>query len=183
VLLYPEMNPHGYPWAWAGVELCGLLGFAWTVRPGRRAEGALARQPSTGIRLLQFGFLCMCFTVLPARLLPFPRGHELFALLAFFGLCTGVTAQLWIVRDRRKLLPLLPLMPLVLAASTQAYLSLERPDLPWVNPQWRTLGISPWLSFGLWEWISCAVLTACLLLLWNRGQPAEEIDRQESSRR
>jgi hypothetical protein len=179
VLLYPDQNPHGYLWAWAGVELCGVLGFAWTVPLARRAENAMASRPSSGIRSLQFGFLCMCFTVLPARLLPFPRGHELFALLAFLGLCFGVTVQLWIAMDRRQLLPWLPLIPLVLAASTQAYLSLERPELPWVNPHWRTLGISPWLSFGFWEWISCAVLSVCLLTLWHSHPPAKVVNQRQ----
>ncbi len=68
----------------------------------------------------------------------------------------------------RRLMPLLPLVPLLLAGLTQAYLTLERPTLPWVTPRWRTLGISPFLSFGLWEWVSCAALTASLLVLWNR---------------
>ena len=185
VLLYPDQNPRGYFWAWAGLELCGLAGIAWTAGLSRRLDGAIAKHPAPGRRWLQVGFLCMCCAVLPDQVLPLPKGHEIFAILAFLGICIGTTWQLLANADSgtshrrsgtlgrirteiRRLIPLLPLLPLVLAGSTQAYLSLERPNLPWVTRSWRTLGISPFLSFGLWEWVSCAVLTASLLVLWNR---------------
>jgi hypothetical protein len=184
VLLYPDHNPRGYLWAWAGLELCGLAGIAWTAELRRRLERAVASPTSKGLRLLQWGFLFMCCAVLPDRLLPLPRGHEVFAILAFLGICVGVMLQMLVVvetresfRSRgtpapirvllRRAIPLLPMVPLVLAGLTQAYLALERPDLPWVSPSWRTLGISPLLSFGLWEWMSCAVLSVCLLVLWR----------------
>jgi hypothetical protein len=189
VLLYPDQNPHGYLWAWAGLELCGLAGVAWTTEQSCRLEPAIAGSPAAGLRLLQLGFLCMCCAVLPDRLLPLPKGHELFAILAFLGLCVGVTWQMSLLLDRhkssrlpgsqarissiiRRVMPLVPLIPLLLAASTQAYLAVERPNLPWVGPSWRTLGMSPFLSFGLWEWVSCAVLSVCLLLVWHaNNQP------------
>jgi hypothetical protein len=184
VLLYPDQNPHGYFWAWAGLELCGLAGVAWASEQSRRLKVAIARPRATGLRLLQLGFLCMCCAVLPDRLLPLPKGHEAFAILAFLGICLGVMRQMsaavdhhsshrsrgtlaWIRTIIRRLLPLLPLLPLVLAASTQAYLALERPNLPWVGPSWKTQGVSPFLSFGLWEWLSCAVLSVCLLVRWR----------------
>ncbi len=186
VLLYPDHNPRGYLWAWAGLELCGLAGLAWTTALDRRSEGATARTLEWGRRMLQLGFLCMCCTVLPDELLPLSNGHELFALLAFLGLCLGLACQLVIVGDRYgtgrdrgalvgtkrpRVIALLTLLPLVLAGLTQAYLTMVRPDLPWVSPRWRTLGISPFLSFGLWEWISAAELSAGLLLLWFHGRP------------
>ena len=74
VLLYPDQNPHGYLWAWAGLELCGFAGFAWTTQLRRRIPRAIAKPPATGLRLLQWGFLCMCCAVLPDRLLPLPKG-------------------------------------------------------------------------------------------------------------
>lgn len=189
VLLYPDQNPHGYVWAWVGLELCGLGGIAWTMGLRRRPGFAITKPPASGIRLLQLGFLCMCCAVLPDRLLPLSKGHEIFAILAFLGICIGTTCQLRAVLGRRgshlgrgtppqiqtiirRLVPLLPLLPLLLAGSTQAYLALERPNLPWVTRSWRTLGISPLLSFGLWEWVSCAVLSICLLALWNRRAAA-----------
>ena len=140
--------------------------------------------------MLQLGFLCMCCAVLPDRLLPLPQGHEVFALLAFLGLCIGVTCQMWVVVARepdlrrrtpapiktgiRWALPLLPLVPLAFAGSTQAYLTLLRPGLPWISPKWRTLGISPFLSFGVWEWVSCVVLSVCLLIVWHRRLGVDE---------
>ncbi len=185
VLLYPDQNPHGYIWAWAGLELCGLAGIAWCADLSRRPETATARPGTRGLRLLQLGFLCMCCALLPDRLLPLPKGHEIFAILAFLGICIGVTCQMSVLVDRRKscpggstptgirttmrmVMPLVPLVPLLLAGLAQAYLALERPNLPWVTQSWRTLGISPFLSFGLWEWVSCAVISMCLVVLWYR---------------
>jgi hypothetical protein len=191
VLLYPDQNPHGYLWAWAGLELCGLAGIAWTTAPSRRCERARAGPRVRGLRLLRLGFLCMCCAVLPDRLLPLPKGHEVFAILAFLGICIGVTYQMSVVffgresdqgilaRTKttiRMVAPLIPLIPLVLAGATQAYLNIARPNLPWVGPSWRTRGISPFLSFGLWEWVSCAALSVCLLMLWYCGSN-ENADR------
>jgi hypothetical protein len=187
VLLYPDQNPHGYRWAWAGLWLCGLAGIAWTAQRARHIEWATNSRSGAGLGLLRVGFLCMCLAVLPGRLLPWPKGHELFAILAFLGLCIGATSQIWVVRDGRgsqigsnaqeqnptivrRVLATLPLVPPLLAGLTQAYLALERPDLPWVTPAWRTLGICPALSFGLWEWVSCVALSLSLCLLWERGR-------------
>ena len=191
VLLYADQNPKGYLWAWAGLELCGLAGIAWTAALIRRPEIEIARPRTLSLRVLQLGFVCMCFAVLPDQLLPVPKGHEACAILAFLGICIGVICQMWVVTVRRpsgfdrgtlgrswtkirRVMPLLPLLPLVLAGLTQAYLALERPDLPWVNPSWRARGISPFLSFGLWEWISCAVFSVCLLVLWHRRPAATD---------
>ncbi len=184
VLLYSEQNPHGYYWAWAGLELCGLAGIAWTAAERHRHELAAALPTATGLPLLQLGFFCMCGAVLPDRLLPWSKGHEFLAIFAFLGICIGVTLRMSVAMDSgelyrwkrtherirtaiRYLLALVPLVPIVLAGITQAYVSLERPTLPWVTPNWRARGISPFLSFGLWEWMSCAVLSMCLLLLWG----------------
>lgn len=186
VLLYVDQNPHGYLWAWAGLEICALAGIAWTAGL-RRIHRTTTLRAQTGARLLQLGFVCMSCAVLPDRLLPWQKGHELFAILAFVGICSGLVWLLFtLVRDRefvpgggpsrprsvpQTALPLLPLVPLLLAAATQAYLGLKRPDLPWVGPAWRALGISPLLSFGLWEWVSCAVLSLGLLVLQFLGRP------------
>jgi hypothetical protein len=184
VLLYADQNPHGYLWGCAGLELCGLAGIVWTAQATRDLRRATDQPLATGLRLLQAGFVCMCCAVLPDRLLPWSKGHEAFAILAFLGVCVGLTWQVSVVFGSRtsysdgrmprrtsttirRVMPLLPLVPLVLAGLTQAYLALVRTDLPWVTPRWRTLGISPFLSFGLWEWISSAALSVCLLLLWS----------------
>jgi hypothetical protein len=193
VLLYSDQNPHGFVWAWLGLWLCGLLGFVWTWPPARRVAPGTTLAPANGLRVLQLGFLFMCCAVLPDRLLPWSKGHELFAILAFLGICIGMTRQLLVVPPRRSpdarretltpilamarlVMPWLAFAPLVIAGLTQAYLDLQRPELPWVTQAWRALGITPLLSFGLWEWVSCAVFTACLLVLWNRRRTVP--DRQ-----
>ena len=58
------------------------------------------------------------------------------------------------------------LLPLVFAGLTQAYLALARPELPWVSPAWRSLGVPLYLSFSVWEWSSCVMFSLCLLALW-----------------
>jgi hypothetical protein len=184
VLLYRDQNPHGYMWAWAGLELCGLAGFSWTVQLSTDRRCGIATC-AMGLRVLQLGFLCMCCAVLPDRVLPWSKGHEAFAILAFLGICIGITWQMLSVVEPHSLGSrqgatrpagtalrmfgaLLPVAPLVLAASTQAYLAVARPDLPWVGPSWRARGISPLLSFGLWEWTSCAAFSISLLALSRR---------------
>jgi hypothetical protein len=182
VLLYSDRNPHGYFWAWAGLELCGLFGIAWTADRRRGFEGATAGAGSSmrGLRLLRAGFVCICCAVLPDRLLPVPKGHEILAILAFLAICIGVMQRIFLAQHgrrayrRRRIVARLgaslragvPLVPLALAGITQTYLALGRPNVPWVSPSWRTLRIPLYLSFAVWEWVSCAMLSACLLLLW-----------------
>jgi hypothetical protein len=181
LLLYPDRNPDGYIWAWAGLVLCGLCGIAWSTELRRRLEAATARSSLRGARLLQAGFVCMCLAVVPGRLLPVPKGHEILAIAAFLAICLGVIQALFLTLDRiavhrppkigtrlrASIAAGVPLVPLVLAAITQAYLTLERPHVPWVSPAWRTLGIPIYLSFALWEWVSCVLFSVCVLLLWR----------------
>ncbi|MGH8316494.1 MAG: hypothetical protein ACREUL_00755 [Steroidobacteraceae bacterium] len=165
VLLYSDRNPHGYLWAWAGVELCGLAGLAWTVDLHRRFTGTV-RAPRASLGMLRVGFLCMCCAVLPDQLLPLSKGHELFAILAFLGICIGLVHQGSVARRGTRVLAVLAPVPVVLAALTQAYLALARPNVPWVSPAWRARGIPVYLSFAVWEWVTCVTLSLCLLGLW-----------------
>jgi len=64
----------------------------------------------------------------------------------------------------------LPVSPILIAAVTQAYISHARPELPWVGLEWRVLGAPVYLSFALWQWITCAVfsvysVTLCLMTM------------------
>lgn len=58
-----------------------------------------------------------------------------------------------------------PLLPILLAAITQAYISHARPDLPWVGLVWRARGAPVYLSFAFWEWTTCAVFSAYTMSL------------------
>jgi hypothetical protein len=181
MLLYSDRNPKGYGWAWTGLELCGLCSIAWAAYAGRRLQRGTAASSPGGLRLLQVGFVCMCCAVLPDRLVGVPRGHEILAIAAFLGVCLGVMQEMFLARDalwangpRISAVGLpasiqagVPLVPLVLAGITQAYLTLERPNVPWVSPTWRTLGIPLFLSFAVWEWVSCLLFSACLILVWR----------------
>lgn len=97
------------------------------------------------------------------------------AVAAFFGVCIGIVQLTFHVterslRRRARGLPLSPrlyagllsslaLSPILIAAATQAYISHARPDLPWVGLEWRALGAPVYLSFALWEWVTCAVFS------------------------
>lgn len=186
---YADRNPDGYRWAWGGLMLCGLGGLCWTavlLRDWRR-DGT-GRRP-VGIWALALGYVCMvgCAS-LPGGFPRLPRGHDFLAVTAFFGVCIGIMQMTFQVTERSLrqrtrslllsprfyagLLAGLPLSPILIAAVTQAYISHARPDLPWVGLEWRVLGAPVYLSFALWQWITCAVfsvysVTLCLMTMMS----------------
>ncbi len=174
---YADRNPDGYRWAWGGLTLCALGGLCWTailLRDWRR--NGTGRRPA-GIWALALGYVSMvgCAS-LPGGFPLLPRGHDILAVMAFFGVCIGIMQMTFQVTERslrqRKrsillsprlyagLLAGLPLLPILIAAATQAYVSHARPNLPWVGLEWRVLGAPVYLSFAFWQWITCAVFSA-----------------------
>jgi hypothetical protein len=180
-LLYPDRDPRGYLWAWGGLFACALGGLCWTVALVRGREWQ-NRAMRPGIWALALGFVCMVSCAIwPGRLLHFPRGHDLFALLAFVGICVG-TVHLAYARVeqalRRRLdtsragarlgaacVAAAAVLPMLLEAITQADVARAFPHLPWVGLEWRARGVPMYLSFAFWEWITCAVLSAYLAAL------------------
>ena len=184
---YADRNPDGYRWAWGGLMLCGLGGLCWTavlLRDWRR-DGT-GRRP-VGIWALALGYVCMvgCAS-LPGGFPLLPRGHDFLAVTAFFGVCIGIMQMTFQVTERSLrqrtrslllsprfyagLLAGLPVSPILIAAVTQAYISHARPELPWVGLEWRVLGAPVYLSFALWQWITCDVfyensVTLCLMTM------------------
>jgi hypothetical protein len=182
-LLYPNDDPGGYLWACAGLEGCAIAGMVWTTELKRRLEARGAEPPWPSPRILRLGFLCMGLAALPDRLLPLPKGHELFAIVAFLGIGIGLIHQMFMVGRRGKssspgalkqrsvlIGTSVLLAPLALAGLTAAYLALVRLRLPWISPAWQARPIPAYLSFGAWEWASCLVLSLCLLVLWHYGR-------------
>jgi hypothetical protein len=166
-LVYPERNPDGYRWAWIGLTLCGLGGLGWTpmlLRDWRHQAGG--RRP-VGIWALGAGYLCMVACAWLPGLFPLvPKGHDLLALMSFFGLCIGIVLVTSHEVGRRLRLRLFAallagaaLMPILMAALTQAYISKVFPDLPWVGLEWRARGAPVYLSFAFWEWATCAIFS------------------------
>lgn len=174
---YADRNPDGYRWAWGGLMLCALGGLCWTailLRDWRR--NGTGRRP-VGIGALALGYVSMvgCAS-LPGGFPLLPRGHDILAVTAFFGVCIGIMQITFQVTERSLrprtrglllsprlyagLLAGLPLLPILIAAATQAYISHARPDLPWVGLEWRVLGAPVYLSFAFWQWITCAVFSA-----------------------
>jgi hypothetical protein len=174
-LLYPDRDPHGYVWAWGGIVACALGGLCW-VSVLQRNSATPHREMRAGIRALTLGYVCMVSCALwPGRLLHFPRGHDLLALLAFLGICVGIvhlTYERTKLALRRRtaaskaaaricagLLAAAALLPLLLEAITQADVARAFPHLPWVGLEWRARGVPTYLSFAFWEWTTCVVFS------------------------
>jgi hypothetical protein len=180
-LLYPDRDPLGYRWAWCGLIACAMGGLCWVSVLVRGSEWQIKRM-RLGICALGVGFVCMVSCALwPGRLLHFPRGHDLLALLAFLGICVG-TLQLAYERMEQNLrgrgitsragarvyaalIAGAALLPLILEAITQADVARAFPHLPWVGLEWRARGVPMYLSFAFWEWITCAVFSAYIVAL------------------
>jgi hypothetical protein len=179
-LVYADRNPNGYLWARGGTVLCGLAGLCWAALRARKGKQPGVAERPTGLWALQLGYLCMvCCAVLPGRLLRIPKGHELLALAAFVGICVGMVQLTFTAVAGSARLGNLPgsprlhagivagvtLSPVVLAAVAQAYVSYALPALPWVSLAWRARGVPVYLSFAFWEWVGCAVFSACMVFL------------------
>jgi hypothetical protein len=175
-LVYPERNPAGHLWASTGIALCGLLGLAWVVGLASTPATRVDRRLPGWVWALGVGYGCMAAAAaLPERFVQIPKGHEILALTAFFCLCGGTVRLAYLVGKRSLshgstrspaatgayagIIAGLALFPIVLAAVAQAYVSYALPTLPWVNLSWRSLGVPAYLSFGFWEWVTCAVLS------------------------
>jgi hypothetical protein len=179
-LLYDDRNPHGYLWARGGIVLCGLAGLYWTTAVIHKGKNTGVAKRPIGIWALGLGYLCMiCCALLPERVLPIPKAHDLLALAAFVGICIGMvhsaftaierSAQLGnltaIPRLRAGILAGIALSPIVLAVLAQAYVSHALPTLPWVSLAWRARGVPVYLSFSFWEWVTCVVFSVYMVAL------------------
>ncbi len=166
-LLYADRNPNGYRWAWGGLMLCALGGLCWTTVLMRHWRPPGARRRPVGIWALGLGYVCMVCALVPSRLLPVPKGHEILALSAFIGLCIGIVQLTFQAaecsnapRAYAGFLAGAALWPVLLAGVAPAYVSYALPQLPWVGPEWRARGVPVYLSFAFWEWATCAVFSA-----------------------
>jgi len=175
-LVYTDRNPAGYRWAWGGLMLCALGGLWWTTVLARNRRRAGARRQPPGIWALGLGYAFMVCALLPQRILGVPKGHEILALSAFFGICIGIVQLTLMAADRgfrlrsgtlpgrprvyAALLAGFAVLPILLAGIAPAYVSYAHPDWPWVGLAWRARGVPVFLSFAFWEWITCAVFSA-----------------------
>ena len=179
-LVYAERNPSGFLWARGGILLCGIAGLYWTARLLQRWKQLRIAERPSGISALGLGFLCMtCCALVPEGRFRVPRGHEFLALAAFVGICVGMALLTFRVikqSPRVRKLPGSPLLyarllagfavsPTVVAAVAQLYVSHALPELPWVSLAWRERGVPVYLSFALWEWVTCAVFSLYVLVL------------------
>jgi hypothetical protein len=189
-------NPAGHGWAAGGIALCGVCGFCWAQFLGRqwRREGTL------GIRFLQAGAFFMAgAAVLPGQPLGIRKGHEILVTLAFACWCLGMVGLLfrgadqalrrWMggsIRRRRRYAALfsgVAAAPVLLAGAAQAYVFYALPALHWVSLSWRAQGIPVYLSFAFWEWVTCAVLSACAVIVALATLAAESATAEREQRR
>ena len=172
-LLDPNYDPVGYLWGCGALVACGVAGVAWT---------AALSADRVDLWLLRSGFLCMSFVALPDRVIPLPKGHELFAIVAFLGIGVGMIREMITADDadrlpdpQRRLAVLqsslsaaMLLLALSLIGVTLAYLTLVGRNSAWLAAIWRAPRVSQYLRLGPWEWIDCAAFSVGLLLLWQR---------------
>jgi hypothetical protein len=57
------------------------------------------------------------------------------------------------------------MFPILMAGFAQAYVFYVLPEFRWVSPLWLTRGVPMYLSFAFWEWVTCAVLSAYMVVL------------------
>ena len=178
-LVYDDRNPNGYLWARAGIVMCGLAGLYMTAGLARTRRQAGGAECPVGIWALRLGYFCMvCCALLPERLLGLPRSHDFLALAAFICVCVGMAHSTFnavkrSVRPGRPGNPMLaaailagiPLYPIALAILAQAYVSFALPQLPWVSLAWRARGVHVYLSFAFWEWVTCVLFSAYMIIL------------------
>jgi hypothetical protein len=175
-LLTPGRNPNGHLWATGGVVLCSLCGLCWAVVLAQRGNHVGAGDRPSGISALLLGYCCLiCSAVLPEWMLRVHKGHEIFAVLAFAGLCVGMIGLMFQTIERilldqirrstgrarlyAAILASAAVLPILLAGLAQAYVHYLLPKLPWAK-------LSPeYLSFAFWEWVTCVVLSAYMAIL------------------
>jgi hypothetical protein len=177
-LLYPDRNFSGHRFAQVGVVLSGLAGLTWALALTRRPHRGVQSGWRLGAWILGLGYLCMAASGwIPLGLSGVPKSHEVMSLAAFCALSVGFS-QLT-PSAARSVLPAstvrrvhlaavlagILFAPIVLAALTQAYVHRALPQLPWVNLEWRARGIPAYLSFALWQWVACVILSLFALAL------------------
>jgi hypothetical protein len=175
-------NPAGHLWASFGIAACAIGIWCWAAQWNRGRKPRTGPPRPIGIWALRTGILCMaCAAAVPQSVLRVPKGHEILALLAFFGLCVAIVALTYQAAARRGtdtsgqgpggsrlyagIVAGAALLPVVLAALAQLYVNVELPQLHWVGLQWRDQGVPAYLSFAFWEWVTCAVFSGYLLVL------------------
>jgi hypothetical protein len=158
-------NPIGGQWLAASLLAAVVL--LWPVvrhleqRDGLGRDGR--RTPIVALRVALVGGILLALEGL--RLVDYSglhrKGHEIIALVTFFGLYGGVLG-LYAQRIRRSAISLVPalivVLPLGAVAASQLTLYLGQRELGWVNTGWRDMGIPFWLSFAFWQWSAIALL-------------------------
>jgi hypothetical protein len=180
-LLSFSRNPAGYIWGAAGIVLCSICGLLWTLLLAQRWRHEREGIRLHGIRILQFGFIClMSAPLLSHWLIQIQKGHEIVAVLAFTGLLIGIVRLMFQTVERTLLRRMhrfkdnarmyaaivasVAVFPVLFAGMIQVYVHYVLPELPWVGLSWRTRGIPVYLSFAFWEWITCAMLSSYMAI-------------------
>ncbi|HKJ74543.1 MAG TPA: hypothetical protein VKA19_10540 [Alphaproteobacteria bacterium] len=177
-LASPTDNPASGAW-FAGAWTVSMVMLWWCVSLLKRHQppwaSLMARWTNSALQLGLVCFALVGLDMLLGRIVSkhIDKGHEIFALIAFFGTYLGVLGSLaQILRDRRfHALPVLVVAtPLIGVGITQAWLYFKGSNLGWVDESWRAQGVPVWLSFAFWQWLAIGFLFAGIgLLVWANG--------------
>ncbi len=123
----------------------------------------------------------MFAAALPKWLLTIQKGHGILAALAFAGLLVGMVRLMFKTIEQALLMRMHRLnrhallyalivacivaSPILFAGLAQAYFYYVPPELHWISFSWRVRGWPVFLRFPFWEWVTCVVLSAYMMVL------------------
>ena len=168
-LLSYKDNPNGYFFQTTAVTVAPLLLIPAFVEIFRAFRGRYERLARAALVL---GIIGVCFAAIVGiekaffpsfskrvRKLHDIKFHEILAAVAIGCLVLSVAAYGFMHAKspaprwtRALCIGLVVSVPLGMVIS-QWYLRRTLPNAGWVGPEWKELGISPFLSFALWQWL------------------------------
>jgi Protein of unknown function (DUF998) len=191
-LLSYKDNPNGYFFQTTAVTVAALLLIPAFVEISRAFKGRYGRLAQVALVL---GIIGVCFAAIVGiekaffpklskrvRKLHDIKIHEILAAISIGCLVLSAAAYGFMhaksptPRWKRALsIGLVVSVPLGMVIS-QWYLRRTLPNAGWVGPEWKELGISPFLSFALWQWlfVLCSYLMVFVLLHTARSMSSTE---------
>ncbi len=166
-------NPSGSLWSASGLGLAMVLMWPYVSAVKKKMGPRQSGMTRFAFGALRTGLVCGMLLSSERLLIRdlssvITKGHEIIALLTFFGLDIGVFLLLLQAVWRRRIYvvpTLLILVPLLAVGLNQFWLYLAQRDVGWVHTDWKKLGVSLWFSFALWQWLAIGILLAGLGLL------------------
>jgi len=168
-LLSYKDNPNGYFFLTTAVTVAPLLAIPAFVEISRAFKGRYGKLARAALVLAIIGISFAAIVGIEKAFFPKLskkvrklhdfKIHEILAAISIGGFVLSAAAYAFMhamspaPRWKRALgIGLVVAVPLGMVIS-QWYLRRTLPNAGWVGPEWKELGISPLLSFALWQWL------------------------------